>query len=68
MNEKNMEILEKACFQGQEILQIKRQKLQRLHMKEELRIMMIDTSAVPQMLLEYVRQWRKEILENQVSK
>ena len=62
-NEKKLELFEKAYAQGQERLAYEQKKLQLEQMKEDERIMAIDTTGMPQMLADFYIMNQKEILE-----
>ncbi|GMP25665.1 hypothetical protein CsSME_00002423 [Camellia sinensis var. sinensis] len=79
VNEKEMEILEQACLQEQEQNHIKheieqkrlcieQEKLQMERLKEEERIIMMDTSGLSPMQKEYYHYRQMEILESRRRK
>ncbi|CAI9785223.1 unnamed protein product [Fraxinus pennsylvanica] len=61
-NEKKIEMFERQYAQEQERLAYEQEKLRLEQMKEDERIMMIDTTGMPQMLADFYMQRQKEIL------
>ena len=62
-NKKKLQLFEKAYVQGQERLAFEQEKLQLEQMKEDERIMAIDTTRMPQMLANFYIQCQEEIIE-----
>ena len=60
-NEKKFEIMEKCYLQEQRLLQ-KKEKMKMEHMKEEDRIMSMDTSCMPQLQVKYYQRHQMKIL------
>ncbi|GFY92293.1 hypothetical protein Acr_08g0006890 [Actinidia rufa] len=62
MNEKKMEMYEKTYLQEQERLALEQQKLALTQLKEEERIMLMDTSGMPDHQAEYYRRRQMKII------
>lgn len=62
MNEAKKEMFEKTFLQEQERLKQNAEKMRMKQLKEEERIMSIDTSKMPPLQVEYIQRRQMEIL------
>ena len=65
-NEKKFEIMEKCYLQEHQRLLQEKEKMKMEHMKEEDRIMSMDTSCMPQLQVEYYQRRQMEILRKKM--